>query len=298
MKYLKLFGVLLLTTTFSLLAGALNWVNQLAIVMLLYFICGLTYKKEEFNVWFFFFIQITPFLLIYGYSTIQERLSYLYPIVIAPPLSLFFSLLIKRNYYFKRKKIFYLYTAIFLSFSSLAAYLLMPNWILYFLIAKDNFHNGNQVTHFEFRDLQGNVIKDNSFKGKIVVLDFWNNSCSICYKEFPEFEKLAKHYSSDTSIAFYSVFIPLSGDTSRYIQFDKSLNYNFGQLTADYSESDSLLNTFKIRFFPSLVILDEDLKLFYSGTFQYKKIEIIDNGYFLIDKIKKNKKNNLQYSKP
>jgi hypothetical protein len=102
---------------------------------------------------------------------------------------------------------------------------------------------------------------------------------------FPQ--KLAGHFHKDTNIQFYTVYIPISADTIRFIERDRSLAYNFGQLLTEFSERDSVLDKFNIRFFPTLVILDKDLNIFFSGTFQYRKRDLIDNAYYMINKIKK-----------
>jgi thiol-disulfide isomerase/thioredoxin len=286
-KYIKVFGTAIVICLLSILSGSLNWNNQLAVVIFLYFLAGLIYNSEEFKGWQFSLIVLLPFMLIYGYFVLKENLIYVYPILFTPPISLLISLFLKKYFHAKKKKLMYFISILYLSFGLLIAYVGMPNWLLYFLIAKDNLHNGNKITGIRFHSLSGNEINDNNLRGKTVVLDFWNTSCGICYKEFPYFEKMVNHFSKDTNIIFYTVNIPMSEDSNRYINVNKSLDYKFNQLFTAFSERDSVLGKFKIRYFPTIVILDQDLNVFFSGTFQHEKRELIDNAYSMINEIEK-----------
>ncbi len=49
---------------------------------------------------------------------------------------------------------------------------------------------GKNAMDFELKDLQGAPVRLSSFRGKIVLLDFWATWCPPCRKELPSIEKL------------------------------------------------------------------------------------------------------------
>jgi thiol-disulfide isomerase/thioredoxin len=47
------------------------------------------------------------------------------------------------------------------------------------------------------RDPDGNVVRSDDFKGKVLVVDFWATWCRPCLGEFPGFTALQKKYGPD-----------------------------------------------------------------------------------------------------
>jgi peroxiredoxin len=58
---------------------------------------------------------------------------------------------------------------------------------------------------FSFKDLNGNLISNESMKGKIVVIKCWYIHCTPCIKEFPQVNKLAATYKNRQDIIFVSL---------------------------------------------------------------------------------------------
>ena len=54
---------------------------------------------------------------------------------------------------------------------------------------------GKNAMDFELKDLQGTQIRLSSFRGKIVLLDFWATWCPPCRKELPSIEKLHREFA-------------------------------------------------------------------------------------------------------
>ena len=50
---------------------------------------------------------------------------------------------------------------------------------------------------WRLRDLDGNEVSSDQFKGKVVVLDFWATWCGPCRQEIPGYVELQKKYAAD-----------------------------------------------------------------------------------------------------
>jgi len=64
---------------------------------------------------------------------------------------------------------------------------------------------GIEFPKFHFTDLNGNVISNETMKGKIVVIKCWYIHCAACIKEFPEVNRLAEKYKDRKDILFVSL---------------------------------------------------------------------------------------------
>jgi len=72
--------------------------------------------------------------------------------------------------------------------------------------AYKNFEmEGTQFPKFSFKDLNGNLVSNESMKGKIIVIKCWYIHCTPCIKEFPQVNKLADEYKDRKDILFISL---------------------------------------------------------------------------------------------
>ncbi len=53
------------------------------------------------------------------------------------------------------------------------------------------------VENATFTTLEGEVIQVSDFKGKVVLIDFWETWCKPCIASFPALQKLQKEYPKD-----------------------------------------------------------------------------------------------------
>lgn len=61
------------------------------------------------------------------------------------------------------------------------------------------------ITLYDMRDLDGNLVRLSGMKGKIIVLDFWATWCAPCKASFPGMQMAVNKYRNDPDVAFYFV---------------------------------------------------------------------------------------------
>jgi thiol-disulfide isomerase/thioredoxin len=59
--------------------------------------------------------------------------------------------------------------------------------------------------NFTLKDLDGNQVSLASFKGKVILLNFWATWCGPCKAEIPGFVELQEKYRNDLVVVGYSV---------------------------------------------------------------------------------------------
>jgi len=187
----------ILILVYSLL-GVITWGNH-ELMLPLFLICVfiIVYKviRKSHNIKNDLFLLNVPFLLLLFLTCfVGEDFSRGFLYIFFVPTSTFLSYL-----YFKFKII---YIPIF----SLALFLLI-GFIIY-----PNFYsflkNHDSEKNLVFPNVS--IINKENFqvnlnKNKIVVLDFWTTSCSVCFSKFPALEDTYIKYKNDPNIEIYSV---------------------------------------------------------------------------------------------
>lgn len=107
---------------------------------------------------------------------------------------------------------------------------------------------------FIFRDINGNQIDKRMLNGNIIIFDFWNTACGICFKKFPLLDDKFKRYSKHGNIKFFAVNTPIRRDTlNQAFKTINNLQYSFPVLIADSSETKN----FGVHVFPTVIVMDE-----------------------------------------
>lgn len=110
----------------------------------------------------------------------------------------------------------------------------------------------------------GDTIAANDFNEKIVLLDFWNTGCVVCFTKFPHLQELYYKYEHDSRISIYAVNIPMERDSSgmafNVIQRKK---YTFPTIVGD-AKMDSI---FKVTVYPTVIVLDRG-KVVFRGALE------------------------------
>lgn len=106
---------------------------------------------------------------------------------------------------------------------------------------------GKPFPKFSFKDLDGNVVSNESMKGKIIVIKCWYIHCAACIKEFPEVNQLAAKYKDRKDI----LFVSLAEDTPEQLKTflaRKSLSYSVIPNMKVYMNETLQLNAFPTHF--------------------------------------------------
>jgi peroxiredoxin len=100
---------------------------------------------------------------------------------------------------------------------------------------------------FSFKDLNGNLVSNETMKGKIIVIKCWYIHCAACIKEFPDVNKLAEKYKDRKDI----LFVSLAEDTPEQLKVflaRKPLSYSVIPNMKIYMNETLQLNAFPTHF--------------------------------------------------
>lgn len=114
--------------------------------------------------------------------------------------------------------------------------------------AHKNFEmEGTQFPKFSFKDLNGNLVTNESMKGKIIVIKCWYIHCTPCIREFPQVNKLADEYKDRKDI----LFISLAEDSAEKLKAflaKRPLKYSVIPNMKVYMNESLQLNSFPTHF--------------------------------------------------
>lgn len=113
-----------------------------------------------------------------------------------------------------------------------------------------DFNAGEEVPNVIAKDIDGNTINLHQLKGKIVVLNFWFTGCKPCIDEMPELNKLVKKYKN-SNVEFVSITFETKAAVEKFL---KQTNFDFKHIV----NSEELLNVFKIKAFPTTIVVNKD----------------------------------------
>ena len=64
---------------------------------------------------------------------------------------------------------------------------------------------GKKAPAFTLKDVKGNSVSLESYRGKVVVLNFWTKTCGPCMEEMPEIADLARILKEQKDVAVVTV---------------------------------------------------------------------------------------------
>jgi thiol-disulfide isomerase/thioredoxin len=116
---------------------------------------------------------------------------------------------------------------------------------------------------------EGDTITLDYFEGKVLVLDFWNTTCGVCFQKFPQLEKLHKQFENNPDVLVLAVNNPLKRDpVDKAKVMMEEQGYSFGKL---YALDTGTAADFDIHFFPVvLYVKAEEGSTYIRGSLESK----------------------------
>lgn len=121
----------------------------------------------------------------------------------------------------------------------------------------------------KFETLDGREVTTDSFKNKIVIINWWNTGCGPCIMEIPDLNVLVEKYKTNPNI----IFLAIAKDSRDRIElFLNNKEFNYTQAIGD----DKLAKIFGLIFPTNIVINSNGIISFYKeggNEDLYKQIE-------------------------
>ena len=114
------------------------------------------------------------------------------------------------------------------------------------------FEKREQAPSFKLKDLNGEEVKLEDHRGKIIFLNFWANWCLPCRVEMPSMEKL---YTEFKDRDFIILAVDLREGTKKVRAFKEKFKLNFPILL----DSDGMVGSrYGVRFIPTTYLIDRE----------------------------------------
>ena len=118
---------------------------------------------------------------------------------------------------------------------------------------------GQTAPTFTFNNDKGEPVSLDSFKGKVVIIDFWASWCGPCRKEIPNLKKYYEEFKNNPDVAFLSVSIDAKEDDWRKAMAEEQMEWI--QLLAPNSGREAM-DKYQFRGIPFIVAIDKEGRIF------------------------------------
>jgi thiol-disulfide isomerase/thioredoxin len=118
------------------------------------------------------------------------------------------------------------------------------------VLKKENFDY-----NFSIKDLQGNVVDFNSFKGKVVFLNLWATWCGPCRSEMPSIEALYKSIPDKENVVFVMLSMDRPEHQGKVVKYMEDKSYTFPAYTLNSNLSSQLR---EVQSIPTTFIISKD----------------------------------------
>jgi peroxiredoxin len=122
----------------------------------------------------------------------------------------------------------------------------------------------NANLNFTLKDIDGKNVDLNTYKGNVVLLDFWATWCQPCKKEIPGFVDLYNKYK-DRGFVVIGVSVDEAGSFSILKKFAKRFNMNYPVLVG-HDREDIKKAFAPISGFPTTFVISRDGKICFRHT--------------------------------
>ena len=113
---------------------------------------------------------------------------------------------------------------------------------------------GERAPAFELHTLEGDLVRSEDLKGRVLVLDFWSVTCPPCLKALPELSQVAKRFA-DAPVTVLGIHMQ-GGPRWRGAVSAEVANMRLG-FPVLMDEGGHVSEAYKIRVMPTTVLVDK-----------------------------------------
>jgi peroxiredoxin len=121
---------------------------------------------------------------------------------------------------------------------------------------------GGEPIPFTVKDIRGNSLSLESYKGKVVLLDFWATWCVPCKVEMPNVVRIHKKFNKR---GFEIIGISLDKDREALDQFIKTNGMEWPQHFDGKGWQNGVAEKYKVRAIPATYLIDKRGKIRYRS---------------------------------
>jgi len=123
---------------------------------------------------------------------------------------------------------------------------------------------GEQAPNFVLPNEKGETKSLKDFEGKYVLLDFWATWCRPCIQEIPHLKKALAHFK-ESEFEIISICVDKNTDVQKAI-WKETIKKHEADWTQLYEESENTLRNYKIKGFPTLILIGPRGKIIERGN--------------------------------
>ena len=132
---------------------------------------------------------------------------------------------------------------------------------------------GEPSAKFEYKDINGKLVKLDDFKGKYVYIDIWATWCGPCIGEIPSLKKLEADYHGK-DIVFVSISVDKKRSFSKWEEMVKEKELKGYQLFADKDWSSDFIKAYQIKGIPTFILIDPKGNIYSASAMRPSNPEI------------------------
>ena len=128
---------------------------------------------------------------------------------------------------------------------------------------------GKTAPDFTLSDFQGASISLSGFRGKVVILEFWQSTCPDCRRETPYLGELYQRYK-DRGVVWLGVNLNHDHDAAQKFLADNGLTDDQTMVGKDYDAAMDVVKLFDVPLVPCVFVIDRRGIIRYRGVFPDK----------------------------
>ncbi|BDD08236.1 thiol:disulfide interchange protein [Fulvitalea axinellae] len=117
---------------------------------------------------------------------------------------------------------------------------------------------GNEFKHFELKDTEGNALGTETFKGKVLLVEFWASWCGPCIEKLPEYKSVYKKHRTG---GFEILGVSFDSGPRPWKKTIKKMGLDWPQVIAPGSFDSPEIAHLKVQFVPSNFLIGPDGKI-------------------------------------